>query len=392
MQRRTFLVQAGLAAAAFPRLHAAQGPDAETLASHRIAAVEFKDVRFHWPRLVGKNARLDVHGQHHRLTVAVLRTDQGAAGWGVANRLNDDEIKQARGRRVSELIDPSSGILPGVHAELDFALHDLAGVILQKPVYQLIGAKGPKEHPLYSGMIYFDELEPADKPAGLDKVIENCAWDLDHGYRQLKVKIGRGGKWYPREKGLATDIDIVRRIHQTFKDRGVEILVDANDAYRLDEAIAFLEGISGVPLFWFEEPFREDRENTRKLREWMHANGYEKTLVADGEADPDPAFCLELAREKILDTILHDTRGYGFTPWRRLLPELAKLGANASPHAWGDRFKAHYTIHLAAGLGNCPTIEGVTCESDDVDFGNYPLRDGMVRVSEEPGFGMKLLV
>ncbi|MCP5548603.1 MAG: mandelate racemase/muconate lactonizing protein [Akkermansiaceae bacterium] len=394
MNRRTFLHQTGFAAAAagIGRLHAADDPAAATLAEHRIESIEFKDVRYRWPRLVGKNSRLGVHGQHHKISVVILRTDQGASGWGVAQRIPPEKRATLRGRRVNELIDPSRGILPGVFRELDFALHDLAGVILDKPVYQLLGAKGPKENLLYSGMIYFDELEPADNPAGLDKVIENCAWDLDHGYRQLKVKIGRSGKWYPHDKGLATDIDIVRRIYRTFKDRGVELLVDANDAYSLEDAIAFLEGVSEIPLFWFEEPFREDRETTGKLRKWMHGNGFGKTLVADGEADPDPAYCLELAREGVLDTILHDTRGYGFTPWRGLIPRLAKLGTSASPHAWGDRFKTNYTIHLAAGLGNCCTIEGVTCESEDVDFGDYPLRDGKVRVSDAPGFGMKLLV
>ena len=85
---------------------------------------------------------------------------------------------------------------------VDLALHDLMGVILDKPVYQLIGANGTKKTPIYSGMIYFDELEPEDNPAGMDKIIENCQWDIDYGYRQLKVKIGRSGMWYPHDEGL----------------------------------------------------------------------------------------------------------------------------------------------------------------------------------------------
>jgi hypothetical protein len=53
--------------------------------------------------------------------------------------------------------------------------------------------------------------------------------------------------------------------------------------------------------------------------------------------------------------------------------------------------KTHYTAHLAAGMRGIVTIEGVTCASDDVDFGSYQLKDGKLSVSEEPGFGMKLL-
>lgn len=64
---------------------------------------------------------------------------------------------------------------------------------------------------------------------------------------------------------------------------------------------------------------------------------------------------------------------------------------SASPHARGRLYKTHYIAHLTGELGNTPTIEGVTCESDDVDFGNYRLKKGKLTPSSDPGFGMKLL-
>jgi len=48
-------------------------------------------------------------------------------------------------------------------------------------------------------------------------------------------------------------------------------------------------------------------------------------------------------------------------------------------------------VQLIGALGNANTIEGVTCTSDDVDFGNYRFADGVIAPSETPGFGMKLL-
>ena len=53
--------------------------------------------------------------------------------------------------------------------------------------------------------------------------------------------------------------------------------------------------------------------------------------------------------------------------------------------------KTHYNSHLAAGLGNIVTIEGVTCLSDEVDYGDYKISGGKLRVSDRPGFGMTLL-
>ena len=80
----------------------------------------------------------------------------------------------------------------------------------------------------------------------------------------------------------------------------------------------------------------------------------------------------------------------GFTAWRKLMPKLIKEGVQASPHAWGHRLKTNYISHLAAGLGNVVTIEGVTCECDQVDFGKYEMKEGKLSPSPEPGFGMKL--
>ena len=33
-------------------------------------------------------------------------------------------------------------------------------------------------------MIYFDELEHNGKTGGIDKILENCNWDIEYGYRQ----------------------------------------------------------------------------------------------------------------------------------------------------------------------------------------------------------------
>ena len=38
------------------------------------------------------------------------------------------------------------------------------------------------------------------------------------------------------------------------------------------------------------------------------------------------------------------------------------------------------------------TYEGVTCISDDIDYGDYKIKEGKIQVSEKPGFGMKLLI
>ncbi|MCT4648575.1 MAG: hypothetical protein N4A74_26540 [Carboxylicivirga sp.] len=396
MKRRQFLnvasiTGAGLFGFSTKHIFANVGDEEnQELGQHRIEKAELVDFNFHWPRLVGKNARSGVHGKYHRNTALRFTTNQGAVGWGLSSSQIRSQLPLIKGKKVSELIQPEVGMLDGLSIHLDIALHDLIGVILNKPVFEILGAKGTKETPIYSGMIYFDELEPKETPAGIEKIIENCAWDNNYGYQQLKVKIGRSGKWYAHDVGIKKDIEVVKLINKEFPK--VKILVDSNDQYSFQDTIEFLQGIGDIPLLWFEEPFRESYDESKKLRKWMNENGFKDTLYADGEANPDHSLCMQLGKEGILDVYLPDIHSFGFTVWRKLMPELIAQKTLASPHAWGSQLKTHYNAHIAAAYGNVVTIEGVTCISDDIDFGNYPIKNGKIKVSEEPGFGMKLLV
>ncbi len=394
MQRRQFiksttgLTAGGLIPGIFSEATKAQYPE---LDKHKISHTEVVELNYHWPRFVGKNGRIDFHGQDKKLIVLKIHTDQGAMGWGLSQKEAENHTQFVSGKAVGDLIQPGTGILASVDKSLDFALHDLMGIILDKPVYQLLDNKGTKANTTYSGMIYLDELNPENKTKGIDAILENCAWDYDYGYRQLKVKIGRSGRWYPHEAGLAKDIEVVKAIYDAFRDRQVEILVDSNDMYSLDDTKAFLKGIGDIPLFWVEEPFTEDARLGRELRQWMNQNGFERTYYADGEARPQFELCMEMASDKVLDVYLEDIYGLGFTNWMKLGTRLRSENILASPHAWGNMLKTHYICHYAAAYGGVPTIEGVTCLSDDIDFGTYPLVDGKKTVSDAPGFGMSIL-
>ncbi|MEQ9443172.1 MAG: enolase C-terminal domain-like protein [Cyclobacteriaceae bacterium] len=395
MNRRLFLqtsAAASLGMAALPvSFKPANRAWADELNQHTIKEITFSEISLKWPRQVGKNARLDVHGHGPSARICQLTTDQGASGWGHAPYANS-EIAALKARllnqRVGDCLSVEQGILNESLRVFDLPLHDLAGIILNKPVYQLLGAKAPFLTKCYSGMIYFDELEPENQSKGLDTILEECQWDYDYGYRQFKLKIGRGQQWMPQQKGLQRDIEVTRLVAEHFPD--CDILVDANDGYSVAGFIQYLEGVQGIPLFWVEEPFPETRANCAKLKEWMQANGFESTYLADGEFEPDIPFVKSLAREQLIDVCLFDIVGYGFTPWRKLMPELQSTQTLASPHAWGTLLKSYYIAHLAGGLGNTCTVEGATCLSDQIDFGDYQMKDGQLIPSPQPGFGMTL--
>ncbi|HEY8458441.1 MAG TPA: enolase C-terminal domain-like protein [Actinopolymorphaceae bacterium] len=354
------------------------------LADHRIARVVIGTLRDRYPRTIGCNARLGSHGSGGTFEVVVIRTNAGAMGWGI---LAGDvkPIRQLVGMRVSDVFDPDVGVIDERAIALDFALHDLAGQILGKPVFRLLGGAGPTAVPCYDGAIYLDDLTAKNPARGIEKVLANCKSDRALGYRSFKLKIGRGHRWLPAQEGLRRDIEVTRAVRAAFPD--ARIMVDANDGYTTGEFLTYLEAVADCELFWVEEPFRETRPYLRRLRRFLDRLGT-GTLVADGERDPDVPFLLALAADGLLDVLIMDIVSYGFTAWRRIMPVLREVGAQASPHAWGRPLKTIYAAHLAAGLGNVVAVEGVPGRIKGVRSDNYRLIDGKLHLSEAPGFGL----
>jgi D-galactarolactone cycloisomerase len=395
MERRQFIRLAGTGAAAGlignNLNRTIMQNSGESLSYHRIDNIKFTDIRLKYPRLVGKNSQLDIHGWGPTAGINILYTDKGATAWGL-NRGSQQVLKERfeliKGKTVADLINPKTGVIsPELHV-FDFSLFDLAGKILNKPVYQLLGKNKPQLCPCYSGMIYFDDLEPKENPAGLEKILDECKFDYGYGYRQFKLKIGRGNKWMDKEKGLQRDIEVTKLVRKNFPD--CDILVDGNNGFTCDEFIKYLEGIGDIRLFWIEEPFDETTEDYKKLRTWLSEHKL-KPLLADGEAHPDENLMKQLGDQKLLDVFLEDISSYGFTNWIKLIGEIKPKGILASPHAWGLAIKTNYVSHLCGAFGNMPTIEGVTSTSEDIDLTDYKLVKGRLIPSSKPGFGMDLL-
>lgn len=362
------------------------------LSGHVVDEIRFFRFRARYPRLHGKNARLSYHGFGGEVTVARLKTQHGVSGW--AQITTDlESAKKASplllGRRMTDVFACETGILDESLHAFDLCLHDLAGQILNMPVCRIVNPEAVLEARVYDGAIYMNDIIPEDRPFGPDKVIQDSLDDWAMGYRTLKIKIGRGSIWMDHDAGLRRDIEIVRGIHQALP--GAQLMVDANDGYSVEDAIAFLEGIGDAPIYWFEEPFREEETRNRALKEYLRVHR-PTTLLADGESMTDIDLLFSLAEKNLLDVWQPDVCGLGFTPWRKLMKTIAQRGYLASPHAWGNVVKTNYCAHLAAAYPHhVPCVEAVLGISEGVDDSGYVLRDGILSIPDRPGFGMDLI-
>ena len=371
------------------------------LSGHTLERIEWITLKRRYPRHIGWNSQGGPHGKDQDVRACRLYTDQGATGWGFG-AWPEEAAQRLVGRRLDQFFSPEAGTASEALC-LDIPLHDLAGRILNQPVWRMLGARAGNKIPVYSGAIYFDDLNPNGEAPGVAALLESCRQDEAAGHAHFKLKIGRGFRYMDREAGDKRDIEVTRLVHQHFPQ--AKILVDGNDGYDPDGICRYLEAVADCDLYWVEEAFPETEEGLTRLRSRLR-NLSPKTLIADGESrngrlqDPLGIYgkwqeahlgeLFELGRKKLIDVLLMDVGAMGFSAWRKILPKLQVLGIQGSPHAWSEPFKTLYAAQLGCGLGGVPIVEGVPGHVDGVDDSSYKLEGGILSLPETPGFGLTL--
>ena len=142
--------------------------------------------------------------------------------------------------RLEELLHPA--IPPAALCGLDFALHDLIGKDLDRPLWQLFGLD-PSKTPLTSFTIGLDTI-----PAMLAKVREI----RDHPV--LKIKLGTGN-----------ELEIIAAIRSQYTGT---IRIDANEGWSAEQAASILNEMERYEIEFCEQPIKAGfPEQLRYVRE-----------------------------------------------------------------------------------------------------------------------------
>ena len=100
----------------------------------------------------------------------------------------------------------------------------------------------------------------------------------------MKMKIGLG----PTE-----DLKLVRAVREVV-GKDFRLMVDANHAYTLNDALYVGRGLDELDIFWFEEPVApEDYDGYRELKQKINTN------IAGGEAEFTKYGWNELIKKKM---------------------------------------------------------------------------------------------
>ena len=139
-------------------------------------------------------------------------------------------------REISDRMRSIARDNPAARAAVDVALWDLAGKLLDTPVYRLLGRSADRSYPETSFTIGLDET---------DEMGTRASEAADSGYSILKLKLGTD-----------RDLDIVEAVRTAAP--GATIRVDANEAWTPKEAVRKCRALADYGVEFVEQPVPDE--------------------------------------------------------------------------------------------------------------------------------------
>ena len=386
-----------------------------TLDSHVINKITITPIETYFGapgkgRIVGRNAKMENYGHNQREWLLQVFTDSGLGGLsnarpamnrgGILGIYND--FQDLIGKKLSDFFSVSGGRVTNVsprwsdlfdrYGFLDVALFDLIGRALGTPSYSLLGDKVRDKVEGYDSSLYFQDLvNPAE---GANAVAIEAAEAVEKGWRAMKLKLGRPGKWFEPNAGTRRDIEVVESVRATVGD-DIKILVDANNGYdgRIDLLEDFVRGISDLNVMWMEEMITESISDYQKLKEFRDKYT-PKTMIVDGESHKGrQTIYWQLMEQGLLDAIQPDMLHMGFWQFHVLARDIEESGVDTliAPHNYNAAYLGlRADIHFGAATKRFVIAEDSTLDFDLYQGDEYAFEDGMYTVPDSPGLAVSI--
>ncbi|MDX6563390.1 MAG: hypothetical protein QOD65_3204 [Gaiellales bacterium] len=284
-------------------------------------------------------------------TLVLVHSDVGVTGFASGDHLPDrevlerflvglDPLRTEAVREICETVDFHGG-RPWT---AECAVWDLAGRLLDTPVWRLLGGRNERLLAYASSGELVDPDERARRAVAL----------RERGVRALKLRFHHAD-W--RE-----DVAIVEHVRAAVGD-DFDLMVDANQGWRMPgdregrwdvpTAARCARELERLGAYWLEEPLRcDDVEGYRALRRLTGIR------IAAGEMVRGAHEARDLVLRGGVDVLQPDVVLSGGISGCRRLAALADLcGRMFSPHTWSNGYGLVCNLHLTLGVSTCPYVE-----------------------------------
>ncbi len=272
----------------------------------------------------------------------------------------------------------STGLASYAISAVDLALWDLKGKLLGRPVYELLG--GPQKEQI------FCYASNTDLSYGTEVSV---AWFLELGFKAVKLFLREGPD--SGLAGLRRSEDLIAKARQQIGD-DVELMVDGWMSLDVEWAVRLSEALRPYRVKWLEDALLpDDLDGYARLRQ--RAPG---AILATGEHWYGIAPFATAASRGLVDILQPDAAwAGGITAVVRICHLAEAHGQTVITHA-GMNYPCGQ--HLAYAMPAIPWGErsegvappGVPLEEMVVLRGTVPIRDGYVRPTDAPGFGLEV--
>ena len=313
-------------------------------------------------------------------------------------------------------LGPEKGVVHMAAAALVNAVWDLYAKVEGKPLWKLLADMTPEQLVACVDFRYIDDVLPPDRAlrllrsraggraereaeirrAGFPAYTTSAGWlgyaeetlperaraALAEGFTHVKMKVGAG---------VETDLRRARLLRDALGPE-TRLMLDANQAWGVDEAIATMAALAEVDPWWIEEPTsQDDILGHRRVRESVAP-----VRVATGEHVPNRVVFKQLMQLGAIDVCQLDAcRLAGVNEVLAVLLLAAELGVPVCPHAGGVGL-CEYVQHLAifdyVAVG--ASLEDRVCEYIDHLHEHFvdPCRvvGGRYLAPERPGYSIEM--
>jgi L-rhamnonate dehydratase len=262
---------------------------------------------------------------------------------------------------------------------IDNVLWDLRGKYLDMPVFRMLGGGTRTKVRAYASCLGYS-LEPA-------ALQERAKIVLSQGYNHQKWFL-KGNTSNMNSNGLEQNVETVRLLRETVGNNS-DLMFDASCAWDLSYAIAWAKRVEQYYPRWLEEPFQVAR-----IESFVEFSAETSIAIASGEHFYGRWDIQEFLSRKAIRVVQADPE------WCGGVSELVKIcniasvyGAQVIPH--GHNMLA--AMHVVASQPEmiCPLVEFLIRKmtTDGYQyFDKNPVmpENGMITLSERPGFGIEL--
>jgi len=364
----------------------------------KIVDVRVRTFHFPPPRVLGRpffnSILLNQPSRERWASITQITTDEGITGFwpggnkGVIENIIGPKLLGEDPLRIEHLWEKmymggnrkpvSKGDYIVSMSHVDNALWDLRGKLLGQPVYKLLGGSKTRVR-VYAAGGYYAEGK------SIEDLVKEMEGNVSEGFAAVKMKVG-GWRF-----GISMEADVarVKAVREALGD-GIDIMVDANNAWDAYEAKRFAKLVEPYHPFWFEEPVSpDDLEGSLELK------ASTAIPIASGENEFTHYGFRDLIARRAVDIIQADPNVAGG------LTEIQKIASMAD--AYHIHFAPHgghiIGSHAVAAFPNGLIVECYASRASPYTDPDPPpslyedplkIRGGWIEMSDEPGLGMKI--